>query len=280
MKSTFDCSIETNFGYREQMVRAFVYKNYSIEPHQHAFYEINIIQTGSGVHLIEENQFEVRVGDVFVIPPGIVHAYVDCRDMDVYHILVKPQFLQDYTREKETVEGFHLLMEIEPYLRQKCEKNFFLNLSPGELSRLQKDIEIMEEKGAYDFRGCDPLKNAVMVKVLYWLAHLIYVKTYQEEQVGHSLREQTIVAVMEHIHKNYSERITIEELCRIVNVSRPTLMRQFKAFCGCSPIQYLLKYRREMAFTMLENSPLTKTEIAHACGFYDLSHMERVLKDR
>ena len=45
-----------------------------------------------------------------------------------------------------------------------------------------------------------------------------------------------------------------------------------------SPIEYLNQYRCKKAAEQLIVSRYTKTEIAHSCGFYDLSHMERMLK--
>ena len=81
------------------------------------------------------------------------------------------------------------------------------------------------------------------------------------------------------MHKNYSEKITLDKLCKKTYLSRSTLLRNFYDICGCMPIEYLNNYRCKCAVEMLENHPeLSKTQIAHNCGFYDLSHMNRMLK--
>jgi len=55
-------------------------------------------------------------------------------------------------------------------------------------------------------------------------------------------------------------------------------LRSFKSICGMSPIEYLNNYRCKKAIEQLDSFNCSKTEIAHNCGFYDLSHMERMLK--
>ena len=61
-------------------------------------------------------------------------------------------------------------------------------------------------------------------------------------------------------------------------MSRSTLLRNFKDLCGISPNQYINNYRCKKALELFETLKYTKTEIAHLCGFYDYSHMERGLK--
>ena len=90
--------------------------------------------------------------------------------------------------------------------------------------------------------------------------------------------KQQILDALEYIHQHFSEKITIDSLAKKAYLSRSTFIRSFQAFCSCSPIEYLLNYRTQKALDLLGNSTMSKTEIAHFCGFYDLSHMERSIK--
>ena len=87
-----------------------------------------------------------------------------------------------------------------------------------------------------------------------------------------------IIKVLEYIHKNYDSKLTIDLLCKKSFLSRSTFIRSFCAVCGCTPIEYVNRYRCKKAAEMMEDTRFSKTEIAHRCGFYDLSHMERTLK--
>ena len=61
-------------------------------------------------------------------------------------------------------------------------------------------------------------------------------------------------------------------------LSRSTFLRSFQAVCGCTPHEYLRNFRIRHALELLEEGALSRTEIAHRCGFYDLAHFERAFQ--
>lgn len=277
MKSTFHCELEKNFKSKNESVRGFIYNDYYIEPHKHDFYEINIIISGKGTHLIEDNRFTAEAGDVFVIPPNIVHAYTNTKKMNVFHILIRPSLINSLASEKDHVTGFNILMEIEPFLRNRCEKKMFLNLSPDELKVIKYDLDLIRDDINNSFETCNPLKNHTMIKILYYMSNLIYNRTIKTKN---NYMEYTIIYLLDYISSNYQQKISIDDLCRISNTSTSTLIRYFRKICGCTPGKYIMDYRINIARKMIKKNILSRTEIAHECGFYDLSHMERYLKSK
>lgn len=274
MESTFYCSNEPFFQSVDEGVRGFVYNDYSISPHEHEFFEINVILSGSGTHVIEDRAFTARKGNVFLIPPGTVHAYESEGGLDVFHLLLHPRFFEEYT-DRNQAEGLLLLTEIEPFLRKNGSLHF-LKLSAGELLALQSDLEVLTDGSRYDYEGSNHLKRYTALKVLYYWSHLLSGQTYEKAVSAES--ERAVIRVLEHIHKRYGEKISVQELCEVAYMTRSTLFRHFKAICGCTPSQYLQSYRVKCAREGLQLKKRSKTEIAQECGFYDLSHMERELK--
>ena len=49
--------------------------------HSHNFMEIVLIR-GRGTHLLEDLAEPVSEGDLLIIPPGFVHAYADCSELE------------------------------------------------------------------------------------------------------------------------------------------------------------------------------------------------------
>ena len=92
-KAKFQSNASQNSINKDHPIRAFVYNDYSIEPHNHDFYEMNIILSGKGVHEIENAVFNIEAGDVFVIPPLTVHAYYDTENLSVQHIIIEKDFI-------------------------------------------------------------------------------------------------------------------------------------------------------------------------------------------
>lgn len=273
----FHCGEKYNFPNPNNLVRAFLYTDYSIQPHSHDFYEINIIMNGSGIHRIENSHIKARKGDVYVIPPKALHSYYDTHNLDVYHIIIHKDFIWKNMQEAEKVRGFLHLTEIEPFVRGRFSEKSFLHLDEMDFMALRRELDFIEEKGIYDKEELVALKNHTVWKIIYWFSHLMSLRL-DKNSFAVNRYEQAILDTLEYIHNNLQEKITVELLCKRVYLSRSTFLRNFQAICQCTPMQYLAKYRCQKALDMLNNSPYSKTQIAHSCGFYDLSHMEKTIK--
>jgi AraC family L-rhamnose operon transcriptional activator RhaR/AraC family L-rhamnose operon regulatory protein RhaS len=274
----FHCDEERNF-HKGFSVRAFTYTDYCIEMHTHDFYEVNIVLSGSGMHCIEKGKFKVKCGDVFVIPPMVAHAYTDTENLEVYHILLQKSFVSQNKSETENVDGFLQLTEIEPILRSNFSNAFFLHLNQSQLLQLKNELEFIDDNSTFTWEECAPLKYHTIWKILYWFSSLLKEQLSADTDSDEKKYEVQIISALEYIHKKYNEKITIETLCNMTFLSRSTFLRSFKAVCGISPIEYLNRYRCKKAIEQLDSVNCSKTEIANNCGFYDLSHMERTLKN-
>ena len=174
----FHCDEKENF-HNNFSVRAFTYKNYSIEMHNHDFYEVNIIFSGNGTHCIESGRFRVKSGDVFVIPPMVAHAYTDTYNLEVYHILLQKSFVTKNKSETEKVDGFLQLTEIEPFLRSNFSSAFFLHLNSLQLVQLKNELEFIDDKSTFSWKKYAPLKYHTTWKIIYWFSALL------KEQINH-----------------------------------------------------------------------------------------------
>ena len=275
----FHADAKNNFLSGNMLVRAFTYTNYSIAPHNHDFYEMNIILKGNGIHQIENARFNIEAGDVFVIPPMTIHAYYDTENLDVYHILIHKDFINANSEESANVQGYLQFMEIEPFLRSNFSDAMFLHLSQNKLTELKNELKFIDDNGSFEGQEFVPLKNHTMWKIIYWLSFLLFKQMNSNKNKSSNKYEPAILRTLEYIHQNYGERITVKLLAEKAFLSRSTFLRSFYAICNCTPSQYLNEYRRKKAMEMMENTDLSKTVIAHSCGFYDLSHMERSFKN-
>ena len=267
---------EEVFPMRENALsRGFATKNYNISMHDHSFYEINVILEGYGTHFIEGERFDARVGDVFVIPPGTAHGY-ERRDKDfnVYHLILKDAFLERYSVELKNLSGYSLLFEIEPYLRAKARK-LYINLDFDELLRIKGDLDDICSMVNDDSKNADATKNIKSLGIVSALSSIMYSRSLSPK--GEAAKEcSQISASLEHIHTNYSEKISVDDLARLCSMSRSTFTRKFKWLCGTTPTEYLIDYRCTVAKKHLSFGE-SKTAVAQLCGFYDVSHMEKAL---
>jgi AraC-like DNA-binding protein len=76
-------------------------------------------------------------------------------------------------------------------------------------------------------------------------------------------------------------KLNADTLCRVFNVSRPSIYRDFAEVGGVA--QYILQRRLERAFHQLLSIPASHgrvKEVAHRCGFADQAHFSRLFRQR
>ena len=279
MEKDFHCNEDDAFlGNSDVCVKSFEYKDYEISPHDHDFYEMNIVLRGTGVHCIEGASVRVRAGDVFVIPPHTVHAYFDTDGLDVHHIIMRFDFVDGNRCEAEKIPGFLRFFEIEPYLRAHFSEAMFLHLSGTELIWLETELAVIADGGEFDRKELYAVKHHAVWSLIYRLSCLLDKQQRQDSSRTSHKYEQQIMAALDYIHAHFDEKITVEKLCAVTYLSRSTFLRGFSGMCGTTPSEYIAAYRRKKAIELMERGGVSKTEAAHMCGYYDLSHMERALK--
>jgi AraC-like DNA-binding protein len=80
------------------------------------------------------------------------------------------------------------------------------------------------------------------------------------------------------IDANIDQRITVDLLARLANLSVSYFVRAFKRSVGVTPHEYLMRRRVELAVQLLSETDLPLSEVAHAAGFGDQSHCARRLR--
>lgn len=78
--------------------------------------------------------------------------------------------------------------------------------------------------------------------------------------------------VISYIEQHYDEPLRIEDIAGSLFISTAHLTRIFKRENGCTPHQYLMKYRLLSAAELLKFSELQVKEIASLVGFSSSSH--------
>lgn len=83
-----------------------------------------------------------------------------------------------------------------------------------------------------------------------------------------------------YICSHYDEKITIEQLAGVCNLSPSCLLRKFKENMKTTPIAYLMDYRLSVASALLHTDKLTIGEVAEKTGFYDQFYFSRCFKKK
>ncbi|MBO5761794.1 MAG: helix-turn-helix transcriptional regulator [Lentisphaeria bacterium] len=73
--------------------------------------------------------------------------------------------------------------------------------------------------------------------------------------------------IIEDIHANIAERITLKNMSAKYGIGERTLNRLFQKYMNCSPVQYVIRTRMMYAQQMLQSEGLGIGNIAKVCGY-------------
>jgi AraC-like DNA-binding protein len=82
-----------------------------------------------------------------------------------------------------------------------------------------------------------------------------------------ALSEPRIGAVIQAIHAAPTKRWTLANLAELAGVSRSTLALRFKQVAGLPPLEYVSRWRMQLAARSLRNGQLTISSIAQTLGY-------------
>lgn len=100
------------------------------------------------------------------------------------------------------------------------------------------------------------------------------VKTLNTEYISR------INKTFDYIESNLEKSMTLEELAKVANFSKFHFNRIFHSIVGETPFKFILRVRIERAATLIaSNKKESISEIAHKCGFSDISIFSRNFKN-
>lgn len=97
----------------------------------------------------------------------------------------------------------------------------------------------------------------------------------KEEKIPRSVQK-----LKKTIEESLDKPFKLSAYCQQENISQAYAVRLFHRFCNCSPVEYLLQKKLEMAQRLLHYSQLSVKEIAARLAFSDQYHFSTFYKKR
>ncbi len=107
-----------------------------------------------------------------------------------------------------------------------------------------------------------------------------YLEALAPEQTGWlaGLRDPSVGKALSLVHGEPARDWTIEELARRVGVSRSVLAERFMALVGVPPMQYLAKWRMQIAWGLLSRGSVNIATVAAETGYGSEAAFSRAFK--
>jgi AraC-like DNA-binding protein len=84
--------------------------------------------------------------------------------------------------------------------------------------------------------------------------------------------EKRFNGILDYTYSNYDERINIEDVAKIANLTKESFCRYFKAQTGKTYLEFLTEIRINRACQMIKDNDKSIKEVGYSCGFDSLSN--------
>lgn len=128
------------------------------------------------------------------------------------------------------------------------------------------------QRMAYELATPSP-GNAIVVQHLGHIMLVQVLRIYLAQEGSSTpswllaISDPRIGAVIQAIHADPAHAWTVENLARIANVSRSTFALRFKQKAGVAPLEYVSRWRMQLAARSLKASAATVSSIAQKLGY-------------
>jgi len=241
--------------------------------HAHRFSELVLVHRGSALHVLGEDAWPIRRGDVFVIAGAQRHGYRDTRRLRISNLLFEPLERWLPVFDLADLPGYQALFGVEPARRFAAGAR--VRLGEAAMRRSESQVDAIER----ELRGRGPGWRAAAAQ--QWLALVTRLaRAYDQHQPGADDLDAHMAELLSWCECHCCEPIAASSLQARSGMSPSTLLRSFKRAVGMSPTDYILAARLRRACQLMRASTRSITDIALSCGFNDSNYFARCFRSR
>ncbi len=246
--------------------------HFAIPWHDHDFYEIGIVESGSGLHVSSTGTEPFRRGTVVLVPPGAGHEYRGCVDMRVLNCFFRAELDE---------------LELSWAFRDTALRRLFYPSGPavprGERPVVVRQLDERELGRMLDalesIRALPPERRTHAAELGHLLVALDCLAagatTGPARLADRPVTSQLVAQACELLEQDLTYQWTLADLSARLYVGPFHLARQFVRCVGMPPMRYLARWRAQRAAGLLVSTDQSVAAIGTAVGWPDPSQFSR-----
>lgn len=226
--------------------------------HFHEYYVIGFIESGQRKLSCKNKNYVISSGDLVFFNPLDNHAceQIDNKTLDYRCLNIKPDIMRKVTKEITGEDYLPYFTNPVAYHSEHAQLLHHLH------QMIMDDLSDFEKEETYYFL----------------MEHLIGEYCEVAKDIEFGKMEQKIAKVCEYVEIHYAEHISLDDLMKISDMNKYTLLRTFARIRGITPYRYLQTVRINEAKKLLEQG-IKPLEVAMQTGFVDQSHFSNFFMD-
>lgn len=239
------------------------------------FNELVIVMEGSAVHVVNNEEYSIKKGDVFVVGNDTVHGYTAPENFHICNIMYRHKEMFSALPDIASNAGFQALFVLEPRITKDQSFQSRLKIRPENYQAVKVllDDMIKEYEGNFECR-----KTLLISRFTQLAVMLSRFYSFDSSEKEHDIIN--IAKTISYIENHYREPISIAKLAELSGYSERHFTRIFRNAYKCSPMEYIINLRISRACAFLQSSRLTVSEAAEKCGFDDVNYFSRLFKKK
>ena len=215
--------------------------NYKISRKNSNYFVFEYVLSGKGTLIAGDEHYSLSAGCAYLLPEGSTHKYYSNKSDPLFKYWIN--FHGDFFFDVLKTFG----LEDEVFFRNVDLKDDFTKIFELEKFSLFNDDIYLTVSG-------------IIFGMIMKLAN-----NYRQD----ASISPTASQIRSELDKSLSSRITLNEICKKLYISRSKLIREFTKNYGVTPYEYLLQRRLSSAKIMLKNTRQTVKSIAERLNFAD-----------
>jgi len=245
-------------------------RHFSVKyPHRHDFFEVLFLQKGSGLHVIDDNKYEIKPPCVFFMSPGQAH---------------KLELSQD-------IEGFIYIFTSDFYLLNRINQNsliefpFFYTIhqdNPPLLLNNEPDVRFLESlfmQGISEIEQSGDHSHEMLRSILDLILSTCAARYPVNDNLLNKGKGQFLVKRFFHlIEENSQKNLSLSSYASLIGVTANHLTQTVKVLTGKTS-QQIIKAKQLLEIKrLLVHTNLNISEIASQLNFEDQSYFSKFFK--
>lgn len=237
------------------------------------FFELIYIVDGTGIQIINNNKFQYRKGNLFLVTPQDVHSFEISTPTKFFFLRFNEYYIKTNSQniQNETVLRMEYILQNASHrpgciLKNKIDKPLIGSL-------VESIINEQSNRQIYHQKITEQIVNAIITVVARNIA--LKLPKNIKETTG-----EMVLEILHYIQENIYDpkQLKANVVSEHFNISIHYLGKYFKKQTGETFQEYISNYKLRLIESRLLNSDMRINEIADELHFSDESHLNKVFR--
>ncbi len=259
--------LKLNFHFDNMHIKVIDAKHgiflHSFARHMHSFYELHYIASGHGRLVLDDTEYELEQGQLFLLAPKVHHA--------------------QFTDVENPMEEYCFSFEIRyGSSGQSSEISNALTSSDFNICKDTQRIDLAFKELESEINDCGP-GYMIAIQLLLTKILLATARNFSgrnnKATVASALPDDRRSLLMDEAFLFSYQNLTLEGLAALLNLSTRHTERLIREKYGTTFVQYRTQSRLNAAVNMMTDTNLKLSEIAEKCGFSSYLHFGKIFQN-